>query len=63
VSDRHPRTGRFMAGDCERDCLDHCAGPCGVLPIGDRIRQAHAEHVAAVDPREGADSTEKEVMG
>jgi hypothetical protein len=20
---------RFMAGDCERDCLEHCAGLCG----------------------------------
>lgn len=26
---RHPITGRFMAGDCERDCLEHCAGICG----------------------------------
>jgi hypothetical protein len=30
-------------------------------PIGDRIRQAHAEHVAAVDPWEGADSIETKV--
>jgi hypothetical protein len=28
---RHPVTGRFMAGDCERDCLEHCAGPCGAF--------------------------------
>ncbi len=27
---RHPITGRYMAGDCERDCLEHCAGLCGV---------------------------------
>jgi hypothetical protein len=27
---RHPVTGRFMAGDCERDCQKHCAGICGV---------------------------------
>lgn len=27
---RHPVTGRFMAGDCERDCIEHCAGLCGV---------------------------------
>jgi hypothetical protein len=32
-----------------------------VDPIGDRIRQAHAEHVAGVDPWEGAESTEKQV--
>ena len=29
---RHPITGRYMAGDCERDCLEHCAGLCGVGP-------------------------------
>ena len=28
---RHPVTGRFMAGDCERDCLEHCAGLCGAV--------------------------------
>jgi hypothetical protein len=28
---RHPITGRFMSGDCERDCLEHCAGPCGAF--------------------------------
>lgn len=27
---RHPVTGRFMAGDYEIDCIEHCAGPCGV---------------------------------
>jgi hypothetical protein len=27
---RHPVTGRFLAFDCERDCLDYCAGLCGV---------------------------------
>jgi hypothetical protein len=26
---RHPVTGRFLAHDCEVDCLDHCAGLCG----------------------------------
>jgi hypothetical protein len=26
---RHPVTGRFMSGDCERDCEEHCAGLCG----------------------------------
>jgi hypothetical protein len=26
---RHPVTGRYMSGDCERDCLEHCAGLCG----------------------------------
>jgi hypothetical protein len=26
---RHPVTGRFLAYDCERDCLEHCAGLCG----------------------------------
>jgi hypothetical protein len=35
--------------------------PLFTTPIGDRIRQAHAEHVAGVDPWEGAESTEKEV--
>ena len=28
---RHPRTGRFLAHDCEVDCLVHCAGLCGEL--------------------------------
>jgi hypothetical protein len=27
--DRHPVTGRFLAYDCEIDCLEHCAGLCG----------------------------------
>lgn len=26
---RHPVTGRFLAFDCEIDCLEHCAGLCG----------------------------------
>jgi hypothetical protein len=26
---RHPRTGRFLAHDCEVDCLAYCAGLCG----------------------------------
>jgi hypothetical protein len=25
---RHPRTGRFLAFDCEIDCQQHCAGLC-----------------------------------
>jgi hypothetical protein len=29
---RHPRTGRFLAHDCEVDCLVHCAGLCGSAP-------------------------------
>jgi hypothetical protein len=26
---RHPRTGRFLAHDCEKDCQLYCAGLCG----------------------------------
>jgi hypothetical protein len=26
---RHPITGRFLAFDCETDCLQHRAGLCG----------------------------------
>lgn len=33
---RHPVTGRFMAGDCERDCLEHCAGLCGASTLPDK---------------------------
>lgn len=29
---RHPRTGRFLAYDCEIDCQKHCAGLCGEIP-------------------------------
>lgn len=29
---RHPVTGRFLAGDCERDCQERCAGFCGAQP-------------------------------
>jgi hypothetical protein len=43
---------------CDEDGWDHPDGGSMTLPIGDRIRQAHAEHVAAVDPWEGADSVE-----
>jgi hypothetical protein len=32
---RHPITGWYMAGDCERDCLEHCAGLCGTPPDRD----------------------------
>jgi len=32
---RHPITGRFLAYDCERDCLEHCAGLCGVGWLGE----------------------------
>lgn len=32
VAWRHPVTGRFMAGDCEQDCLEHCADLCGANP-------------------------------
>lgn len=27
--ERHPITGRWLAHDCEIDCLEHCAGLCG----------------------------------
>jgi hypothetical protein len=41
---RHPITGRFMSGDCERDCLTACAGLCGVderiCPICLRVMDA-----------------------
>lgn len=30
---RHHVTGRFMAGDCEKDCIEHCAGLCGATPV------------------------------
>jgi hypothetical protein len=29
---RHPVTGRFLAFDCEVDCLSACAGLCGAAP-------------------------------
>lgn len=29
MADRHPTTGRFLAYDCEVDCLQRCAGLCG----------------------------------
>jgi hypothetical protein len=39
MTDRHPITGRFMAHDCERDCLKHCAGLCGVwIPASEEER-------------------------
>jgi hypothetical protein len=62
----HPATGRFMAGDCERDCLERCAGLCGVDSLAPVIR-CHGEghpplefndpHTAAAHIRthEGAD--------
>ena len=28
---RHPYTGRFLAHDCEVDCLTVCAGLCGTV--------------------------------
>ena len=27
--DRHPTTGRFLAYDCEVDCVTACWGACG----------------------------------
>ena len=38
---RHPVTGRYMAGDCERDCLTACAGLCGVESSTDQPRHDH----------------------
>jgi hypothetical protein len=32
---RHRVTGRFLAFDCEVDCLEHCAGLCGAFNDGD----------------------------
>jgi hypothetical protein len=34
---RHPITGRFLAFDCEVDCLEHCAGLCGVGWLGELV--------------------------
>ena len=31
MNPRHPITGRFLAFDCEIDCLEHCAGLCGAF--------------------------------
>jgi hypothetical protein len=36
---RHPVTGRFMAGDCERDCQQHCAGLWGAC-APDEVNEA-----------------------
>ena len=33
VPPRHPHTGRFLAFDCEKDCLTRCAGLCGNLAL------------------------------
>lgn len=38
---RHPKTGRFLAYDCEIDCQEHCAGLCG--DGGGSIRQPNDE--------------------
>jgi hypothetical protein len=40
---RHKVTGRFMAGDCERDCLEHCAGLCGSTPAEFRDTEEDTE--------------------
>jgi hypothetical protein len=30
---RHPTTGRWLAFDCETDCLERCAGLCGNMAL------------------------------
>lgn len=33
MRERHPVTGRFLAHDCEVDCLVACTGECGVFAL------------------------------
>jgi hypothetical protein len=40
--ERHPITGRFLAHDCEIDCLEHCALLCGWRDA----QQTEAGHVS-----------------
>ena len=49
MNPRHPITGRFLAFDCEVDCLDHCAGLCGAFTD----EQAFDEPSTASGPSSG----------
>lgn len=57
---KHPVTGRFMAGDCERDCLEHCAGLCGVAmsdgltPDPSRVSNGPMPAATAANAKENA---------